>query len=127
MVITISILISLVISLGISIYFSKINKDNNSMEKVRNYANKRQEDLLNLYKEIQGKFNTLISEFNAQQTQANAAIKMLKVQNADFAEKMQTFSQSIASVQDIKSQIDNYAQVLKDISGAASVDTAPLF
>ena len=52
MIIAIAVLVSVVISLGISIYFHGLNKDNNSMEKVKKYADKRQEDLLNIYKEI---------------------------------------------------------------------------
>ncbi len=86
------------------------------MEKVKKYADKRQEDLLNLYKEIQNKFNNIISEFNAQQTQANAAIKLLKQQNDDFNQKIQNFGQNIASVQNIKNQIDKYASVLEELN-----------
>ena len=84
MAIAIAVLVSLIISLGISIYFHSLEKNNNSLEKVRKYADKRQEDLMSLFKEIQSKFNIIMSDFNSQQTQANAAIKLLKQQNDDF-------------------------------------------
>ena len=114
--IVIAILVSTVISLGIALYFRGLNKNEDPLEKINKYANKRQEDLLKLYKEIQGKFNAIMSEFTAQQTQANAAVKLLKQQNEEFNGKMQTFSQSIEAVKSIKAQIDNYAKVLDELN-----------
>ena len=58
--IVIAILVSTVISLGIALYFRGLNKNEDPLEKINKYANKRQEDLLKLYKEIQGKFNAII-------------------------------------------------------------------
>ena len=45
MEIVISILIAIVISLGISIYFHEMDKKKNAIDKVRRYADKREEDL----------------------------------------------------------------------------------
>lgn len=116
MMTAIAILCSIVFSLGICIYFRGIDKNNNAMESVKKYANKRQEDLLKLYNEIQDKFRLLITEFNAQQTQANAAIKLLKQQNEEFNEKLRNFEQNIAAVQNIKNQIDHYSKIITDLN-----------
>ena len=86
------------------------------MNKVKKYADKRQEDLQNLYKSIKNDFTHLASEFDAKQTQANAAIKLLNQQNEAFAEKMKSFSKDISSVQNIRAQIDSYAKVLEDLN-----------
>ena len=77
MSIALAILFSVVISLGISIYFHSLQKNSDPMNKVKKYADKRQEDLQNLYKSIKNDFTHLASEFDARQTQANAAIKLL--------------------------------------------------
>ena len=97
--IVIAILVSTVISLGIALYFRGLNKNQDPLERINKYANKRQEDLLKLYKEIQSKFNTIIADFND-----------------EFNMKIQTFGQSIESVKNIKAQIDNYAKVLDELN-----------
>ena len=88
MEIAIAVLLSVVITTGISLYFYNLMKANNSMEKVRRYADKRSSDLEGLYKAVEDKFKLLITEFNSHQTQANAAVKLLKQQNDDFNSKM---------------------------------------
>ena len=116
MTILIAILISIVISLGISFYFRKLQQNEDGITKVRKYADRRQEDLLKLFKELQGQYNLMSTDFKSEQTRANAAIKLLKQQNDEFAEKIKLFEQNIQAVQSIKNQIDSYAQVLNDLN-----------
>ena len=87
MVLAIAILVSLVISLGISIYFYKINLENNKSTQVKRLADKKIEDINENYSKIVNQYNLLVSDFKAQQSQANSAIRVFTSQNEEFKEK----------------------------------------
>ncbi len=116
MEIVIAILFSTVISMGVSLYFRMLNKKDDPLERINKFANKKTAELNDAFGKIQTRFNTIISEFQAQQTQANAAVKLLKQQNDDFNSKMQTFDQSINAVKNIKAQIDAYSKILGELN-----------
>ena len=116
MEIVIAILFSTVISLGVGLYFRMLGKKDDPLERINKFANKKTNELNEAFNKIQTRFNTIISDFNAQQTQANAAVKLLKQQNEDFNSKMQTFDQSINAVKNIKAQIDGYAKILNELN-----------
>lgn len=116
MEIVIAILFSTVISLGVGLYFRMLGKKDDPLERINKFANKKTNDLNEAFNKIQTRFNTIISDFNAQQTQANAAVKLLKQQNEEFNSKMQTFDQSINAVKNIKAQIDGYANILNELN-----------
>ena len=116
MEIVIAILFSTVISMGVSLYFRMLGKKDDPLERINKFAIKKTNELNEAFGKIQTRFNTIISDFNAQQTQANAAVKLLKQQNEDFSSKMQTFDQSINAVKTIKTQIDGYAKILSELN-----------
>ena len=116
MEIVIAILFSTVISMGVSLYFRMLSKKDDPLERINRFANKKTSELNDAFGKIQTRFNTIISEFQAQQTQANAAVKLLKQQNDDFNSKMQTFDQSINAVKNIKAQIDAYSKILGELN-----------
>ena len=116
MEIVIAILFSTVISMGVSLYFRMLGKKDDPLERINKFAIKKTSELNEAFNKIQTRFNTIISEFNAQQTQANAAVKLLKQQNDEFNSKMQTFDQSINAVKNIKAQIDAYSKILTELN-----------
>ena len=116
MEIVIAILFSTVISMGVSLYFRMLNKKDDPLERINKFAIKKTNELNEAFGKIQTRFNTIVTDFNAQQTQANAAVKLLKQQNEDFNAKMQTFDQSINAVKNIKSQIDAYSKILGELN-----------
>ena len=116
MEIVIAILFSTVISMGVGLYFRMLSKKDDPLERINKFANKKTNELNDAFTKIQSRFNTIISDFQAQQTQANAAVKLLKQQNDDFNSKMQTFDQSINAVKNIKSQIDSYSKILGELN-----------
>ena len=77
MEIVIAILFSTVISLGVSLYFRMLGKKEDPLERINKFANKKTGELNEAFSKIQTRFNTIITDFNAQQTQANAAVKLL--------------------------------------------------
>lgn len=112
----IAILIAAVVSVGISILFHEMDKGNNSIEKVRRYADKRQSDLEEYYKSIKQNFHLMKTEFDTRQTQANAAVKLLTQQNEEFAEKAKNLDSSLNSVRHIEAQISGYSKILNDLN-----------
>ena len=98
MVITIAILISLVVSLGISIYFYKINLENNRAHQLKKAADKKIEEINENYRKIVNQYNLLVSDFKSQQSQANAAIKVFTSKNDEFTEKIKTLENSIKTL-----------------------------
>ena len=116
MEITIAVLVSVVISLGICIYFQSMNKNNNAMEKVRKYADRRQEDLLKLSNEIQKKFDRIVADFASQQDQANVAIKLFKQQNSEFDDKIKSLEGNITTINTIQAKVDGFTKILGDLN-----------
>ena len=116
MEIVIAILFSTVISMGVSLYFRMLSKKDDPLERINKFANKKTNELNEAFGKIQTGFNTLSSDFHAQQTQANAAVKLLKQQNDEFKAKLQTFDQSINAVKNIKTQIDAYSKILGELN-----------
>ena len=116
MEIVIAILFSTVISMGVGLYFRMLGKKDDPLERINKFANKKTGEMNEAFSKIQSRFNTIITEFQAQQTQANAAVKLMKQQNEEFTAKLQTFDQSISAVKNIKAQIDAYSKILGELN-----------
>ena len=116
MEIVFSILIAVVVSLGISIYFHEKDKKNVSMGKVKDYADKRTRELEQTYKTIADNYNNLIAGYKSYQDRATASIKILENKNNEFENKISLFEQNIKSVASIEKQINSYSAVLKDLN-----------
>ena len=116
MEIVIAILFSTVISLGVSLYFRMLGKKEDPLERINKFANKKTNELNEAFGKIQTRFNTIIADFNAQQTQANAAVKLLTQQNKDFEQKIESLDKSIKAVQNIEAQINSYSKILDELN-----------
>ena len=116
MIITIAVLVSVVISLGISMYFYKVNKENSQNGQIKKFGDKMIGEINEVYNNIVKQYNMLISDFKAQQSQANAAIRVFSTQNEEFNQKINTLSESIKSVQFIEEKLNGYATVLNDLN-----------
>lgn len=109
-------IVSIVISLGISIYFYNLNKSDDPMNKVKKYADGREDELKKLFLDLGRQYNVIKTDFKAEQNKANASVKNLEQQNADFSRKIQLLQDNIETVQKIKSQIDVYSKKLNDLN-----------
>ena len=97
------ILISVVISSGVVFAFRMIDRDNNSMEKVKRYADKRQEDMGKFIEERYRNLRAAAAELETKKDQAVATVKRL-------AQEMEGYQKIIASVQKDKSAAEEIEQ-----------------
>ncbi|MCR5401993.1 MAG: hypothetical protein K6E78_10430, partial [Treponema sp.] len=80
----ITIIIAAAISAGISYALHIIDKDKNSMEKVRKYADKRQADFEVYFKEREKELGAAKADVASEQMKAVAAVKRLEQQISEF-------------------------------------------
>ena len=66
MIITIAVLVSVVISLGISMYFYKVNKENSQNGQIKKFGDKMIGEINEVYYNIVKQYNMLISDFKAE-------------------------------------------------------------
>ena len=116
MTIVIAILASVVISLGVGIFFQNLNKEKDPMHKIKRFAEGQTVELQKNYKKIQDGFSLLVSEFKSQQDQASVAIKSFKQQNSEFEDKINSLQGNIAAVNNIQAKVDGYAKILGDLN-----------
>ena len=116
MAIAIAVLISIVCSLGISLYFQKLNKDKKDWDKFKKFADDRTEKMQLMYKKIKEELNMLLTEFKSQQTQANAAINLFTNKNKELKEKIDYLQDNINAVDNIEKQIAHYSEILTELN-----------
>ncbi|MBR5096270.1 MAG: hypothetical protein IK094_04085, partial [Treponema sp.] len=110
------IIIAVLISSGIAFALRWADRDNNSMDKVKRYADKRQEDL---GKFLDARFQSMraaAAELETKKDQAVATVKRL-------AQEMEGYQKIIASVQKDKSaaeqieqKVNNYGRAITELS-----------
>ena len=79
-----SIVISSAIAIAVVILFRHMDRDNNSMDKVKKYTDNRIAGLDSYFKEQSEKLNGLSAELDTRQTKAFATIKNLERQIEEF-------------------------------------------
>ena len=110
------VIISIVCSVGICMFFEFKNRGNNSMEKVKRYADKRNEDLKLTFTELVKQLKNLNSELEAKRTQAGAAVTMLDDRLKNFIEQSKGLEGDIAAIQNIESKVNSFAKILHELN-----------
>ncbi|MBP5748096.1 MAG: hypothetical protein J6W63_07010, partial [Treponema sp.] len=82
--IILAIIISAALSVVISIILGQINKNENSLERVRKYAEKRQGEFDGYFKKQRDTIRELESGLETKDIQAKAAVKRLDQQKEEF-------------------------------------------
>ena len=111
----ITILISLACCAGLTYFFRVVDKQNNSMDKVRRYADKRLQDLGAYFDERQKQLNLAESNLKAEQGVANAAVKRLESQIGEFKSMIGSLENDSRSIEDIEAKIKSYDKVLNEL------------
>ena len=87
----ITILIAALVAIAVSVVLKKFDKENNSMEKVRRYADKRLTEFDSYFKEQEKNLSNSRAELEGMRTQATAAIKRLENEKNEFMKEAGDF------------------------------------
>ena len=104
----VTILIAAVVAAGISYTLRLIDKDSNSLEKVRKYADERKRNFELFFTQQENHLRGAKAEVEARQDQAAAAVKRLEGQIADFEAMAKKFEDDSNAVRTIEAQLGTY-------------------
>lgn len=107
-----TILLSLILSFGVVLVFRYLDKDNNSMDKVRQYADKRMSDFDAYFKDKNHALMTVGAELDAKQTMSAAAVKRFEKQLAEFRQMTENLSEKTSVVDNLKQKTSEYEDEL---------------
>ncbi len=112
----VTILIAAAVAAVIVVVFRKFDRDNNSMEKVKRYADKRLEGFDDYFKKQDANIASAGAELETKYLQAAAGIKRLQKERDDFlagADELQKYKQAIAAAE---AKINGYDKSLASLA-----------
>jgi chromosome segregation ATPase len=108
-------LISVTVSVAVIFIVRQLDKDNNSLDKVKRYADKRQADFDVYFKEQVQKLSGLSADLDTHQTAAGAAVKRLEKQTDEFRSMSSGFEKNFDSIETINNRIASYDKSLGEL------------
>ncbi len=111
----ISSLVSAVISVAVVLVLKSFDKQNNSMDKVRTYANNRIKEFDNYFKIQDETLVGLRAELETKQTECVAAIHRIEKQIEQFKEISRSFDKEFAAVDEIGAKINAYGRAMNEL------------
>ena len=115
MLITVAVLLSVVASVAVVLVSRNLDRDSNSMDKVRRYADKRIEEGRVFFDQQVKNLNSLSASLDTQQTMAVAAVKKLEDQIAAFENERENFKNQFNEVNSIGQKIEAYGSLLNEL------------
>ena len=112
----ITILISVIFSAGIVVVLRSIDRENNSLEKVKRYADKRQGELDQYFNEQAKMLTGASAELKTQQTQAFASIKRIAKEMEGYREMIVGIQKDKAAAESIQQKIIEYGKEINALS-----------
>ena len=110
-----AILISTAVAVAVVFVLHSLDRENNSMNKVKHYADSRINQLDEYFKEQTSKLNGLSAEWDAHHTSAAAAVKRIEKQIADFQNISQNFDGQFDAVTNIAKKVDAYGKAIHEL------------
>lgn len=110
-----TIIIAVAVATGISYTFHLLDKDKNSMEKVKRYADKRQSEFDQYFEGQKKSLLAVKTDVEAEQMRAVAAVKRLEQQLQDFQTLTENLKEDSDSVHSIEEKLQNYDKVLDEL------------
>ena len=111
----ITIIISAAIAAGISYLLHILDKDNNSMEKVKRYADKRLAEFNQYFQTERKTLDEASAEIETRQAQASAAIRRFEEQISQFKKMTENLQADSNAVHNIEEKITDYDKVVSDL------------
>ena len=114
------IIIAVAVSAVFTIALKLIDKDKNSMEKVKRYADKRLGEFETYFGEKAKQIKMHSAELDGQQQQAVAAVKKLEIQIDEFKEMIHSLEKDTGAVHSIEEKINAYGSKIETLSEMTS-------
>ena len=121
------IIVSVLISAVIAFIISQINKNQNAMNIVRQYADKRIKEFDQYFKKQYDNLELLNTDLVAKDSEAKAAVKRLDLQIERFDDVMNRLKEPIDQVNALTAQADSYDRSLQELMNmTAAMIISPL-
>lgn len=111
-----SILVSTAITFIIVFIFRNLDRDSNTLAKVRKYADSRLAEFNTYFAERSRGLTSTGADLDTKQTQAVAAVKRLEKQLDDFHQMIATMDGSINTVNQLEDKIKSYSALLTNLT-----------
>lgn len=111
----ITIIIAAVIAIGVSYAFFIIQKRDNNLEKVKRYADRRQDEFKKFFDEQIGKVQEMKADLETGNMQAEAAVKRFEKRFEEFKVLTSGVEKDSKSVQQIEQKIRSYDNALEEL------------
>ena len=111
----ITILIAGIIAAAVSYALHIVDKNNQSMEKVKRYADKRLGEFDSYFHGKEKNLSNVTAELDTKQIQAVAAVNRLEKQIADFKKMTENLSSDSNAVKNIEEKINSYDKFVNEL------------
>ncbi|MBQ5999157.1 MAG: hypothetical protein IJL70_06795 [Treponema sp.] len=107
--------LSAAVAAGISYALHMVDRENNSLEKVKRYADKRLGEVKEAFQELEKNLTSNSANLETKNMQASAAVKRLESQIAEFKKMTDDLSSDTNAVRSIEQKILSYEKVINDL------------
>lgn len=115
MITILGIVIAVVLSAIVSVVIQQTGKNENSMEKVKRYANQRQAEFDEYFEKQMESIKLLANDLDTKDIQVKAAIKRMQMQIDECRQTTENFENPVQNIENIKNKIEAYDKVLQNL------------
>ena len=115
MITILGIVIAVVLSAIVSVVIQQTGKNENSMEKVKRYANQRQAEFDEYFEKQTESIKLLANDLDTKDIQVKAAIKRMQMQIDECRQTTENFENPVQNIENIKNKIEAYDKVLQNL------------
>lgn len=110
-----SILISTIVAVAVVLVLRSMDRENNSMNKVKHYTDSRINQIDEYFSSRSSNLDALSADLETHQTSAIAAVNRLEKQIEEFKLMSRSFEEQFAKVDNISKKIDEYGHALGEL------------
>ena len=115
MITILGIVIAVVLSAIVSVVIQQSGKNENSMEKVKRYANQRQAEFDEYFEKQTESIKLLANDLDTKDIQVKAAIKRMQMQIDECRQTTENFENPVQNIENLKNKIEAYDKVLQNL------------
>ena len=105
MITILGIVIAVVLSAIVSVVIQQTGKNENSMEKVKRYANQRQAEFDEYFEKQTESIKLLANDLDTKDIQVKAAIKRMQMQIDECRQTTENFENPVQNIENIKNSV----------------------